>query len=102
MDSSFKFRLKVFLWDQFILPFYLIFTMEQLRSIFIAILIVNFVTLKSFIIFISSTCFILFTSILDVFKYWKSGEFMHNYRKYKYGDYRKVAKEFKKQEIQNG
>ena len=93
MEEVNKFRIKAFLWDLFILPIYSFFTTEQLRSIMIAILIINIFIFKSAIIFYIFIILVIITATLDLIRYYKSGEFIHNYRKYKYGDWKKAIKE---------
>jgi hypothetical protein len=98
-------RFKIFLWDQFIRPIYLLLNIHQAQAILLALLILNFLIWKSITAF-----WILFFALgtifaYQIYKYYKSGEFIHNYRKYKsekgkYGDYRKFVKKLKDSESQ--
>ena len=93
-----KFRLKVFLWDQFVRPAYAFFNLPHLNVILIALLIVNFVIIKSVPFF--WILIVIWAGIVgyEVRQYWKSGEYMHNYRKHNYPGYRKSIKQIKKEQ----
>lgn len=102
MEEIKKARFKIFLWDQFILPVYLLLNIHQLQALLLALLILNFIIWKNilFFWFLVITLGIIF--IYQTIKYYKSGEFVYNYRKYKsekgeYKDYRKLTKILKKE-----
>lgn len=88
-------RVRIFLWDQLVRPLYLIFSTHQLKPILLSLMIINF------IIFKSSTSFFVLSFLLaiifsyELYNYWKSGEFMKNYREYKYPEYREAIKKIK-------
>ncbi|MEK6878160.1 MAG: hypothetical protein AABY22_01055 [Nanoarchaeota archaeon] len=92
MKNENKYLLKAFLWDQFIRPFYAFLNINALIFIFLIILAYSILILKSKLLFIISLLIILVAIILDTIKYYKSGEFMYNYRKYKYPGYRNYIK----------
>lgn len=95
-----KYKLKAFLWDQFILPLYSIFKLEQLMAIIIAVLVLNFISFKSSILFLISSILLIAMSIFDIVKYYKSGEFLKNYREHKYPEYRKAIKDIRRKRKQ--
>lgn len=102
MEESKKSRLKIFLWDQFIRPIYLLGTIHQLQSLLLALLILNFITWKSIIFFWILVILLAIIFIYQMVKYYQSGEFIANYRKFKsergeYSDYRKLTKVLKKE-----
>lgn len=106
MKEAKKTRFRIFLWDQFILPFYLLLNLYQLQALLIALIISNFVVWKNVTFFWVLVLSLGIIFIYQIIKYYKSGEFMHNYRKYKsergeYKDYRKVAKILKKEKESN-
>ena len=102
MEEPQKSRFKIFLWDQFIRPFYLLLNLFQLQALLLACFILNLliwknVTLFWIVILLLGTIF-----IYQNIKYYQSGEFIHNYRKFKsergeYKDYRKLTKILKKE-----
>ncbi len=95
-------RVRIFLWDQFIRPFY---TLTNMSSITIIVFILLGISIFMDKIIITWILFIilLIITILGLIRYYKSGEYMHHFRTYKsekgqYSDYRKVIKEFKRGE----
>lgn len=102
MEEGKKTRFKIFLWDQFILPFYLLLNLYQLQALLIALIILNSLIWQNILAFYVLVISLGIVFLYQIVKYYKSGEFMHNYRKYKsekgeYGDYRKAIKTFKKE-----
>ena len=97
MNEATKYRMKAFLWDQFVRPVYIILNLHQLKGILLALLILSIIIFKSnaLFLFTSSTLVIIFS--YEIYKYYKSGEFMKNYRHYKYKDYKKATKAFKQE-----
>lgn len=97
MEQAKTTRFKIFMWDQFIRPLYLLLNIHQLQALLLALLILNFVTWKSILAFWILTISLAVIFLAQIIQYYKSGEFMHNYRKYKsdvgqYKDYRKTTK----------
>lgn len=90
------YKLKIFLWDQFIRPLKKLVSRHTLQSVLIALVILNFVTFNFIAFFWASITIILIISIIDIREYWKSGKYISHYRQEKYPDYRKVIKEIKK------
>ena len=104
MEQAKTVRLKIFLWDQLIRPVYLLLNIHQLQALLLALLILNFVVWKSIWGFWVLSLLLAVIFIYQITQYYKSGEFMHNYRKYKsdkgeYADYRKATKILKKDEV---
>ena len=95
MDEN-KYKLKIFLWDQFIRPVNNLINRHTLQSLLISLIMVNFISLKSIPFFWIASIIVLYISVVDAIKYWESGEFMSHYRKEKYPEYRKALKEVKK------
>jgi len=94
MERSYK--LKMFLWDQFLRPFNSLTELHQLKSVLLALTIVDILIIRSLLLlWIFISCFALII-IFDIYKYWKSGEYVYNYRKYKYPMYKKAINEIKK------
>ena len=103
MEEAKSYRLKIFFWDQLIRPLQLLLNIHQLQAILLALLILNFVVWKSIISFWILAIALGIIFIYQIVQYYKSGEFIYNYRKYKsekgkYHDYRKVTKVLKKEE----
>jgi len=104
MEEAKKSRLKIFLWDQLVRPIYLLLNLYQLQAILIALIIVNFVVWKSVWAFYIMAALLAVVFVYQIVKYYQSGEFIHNYRKYKsdrgeYTDFRKLAKTLKKEKL---
>ena len=97
MGEARKYRIKAFLWDQFVLPVYLLLNMQQLKGILLASLILSITVFNSQGIFWVTSALLVFIFSYEIYRYYKSGEFMHNYRKYKYTDYKKATKAFKRE-----
>lgn len=91
------YRLRIFLWDQLIRPIKKIANRNIFQSFLIALIIINFISFKSLYIFWISIILVAFISIMDIIKYYKSGEYIKNYRKEKYPEYRKTIKKLKKE-----
>lgn len=90
------YKIKIFLWDQFIRPLKKLLNRHIIQSTLIGLIFVNFFTFNSIYFFLISLTFVLLISILDIVHYWKSGKYIYNYRKEKYPSYRKHIKEFQK------
>jgi hypothetical protein len=104
MEEAKKSRLKIFLWDQLVRPVYLLLNIHQLQALLIAILILNIAVWKNFVVFWVLAIALLVIFTYQIFKYYQSGEFIYNYRKYKsdkgkYSDYRKLTKILKKEKL---
>ena len=95
------YRLRVFLWDQFIRPFYSLVSIHQIKALLLALIIVNFFSFKSSGIFWFGIIALGIIFTHEIIKYWKSGEYMSNYREYKYPDYKRTIKQIKKQKHLN-
>ena len=91
MDEAKKYRLKAFVWDQFIRPFKLVFNMYQLQILLLVVVVIS-VILKLNGLFWFSMILTFILVFYDLYKYYKSGKFMENYRNEKYPDYRKAIK----------
>jgi len=100
MGEPNNYKIKIFLWDQFIRPIYILINLYNLQAIILAMIIINFITYKSLVAFWILIILALIISLFDIVKYWKSGEFIYNYRSYKYPGYRKIIKELKKSKAQ--
>ena len=103
MKEAEKYRFKIFLWDQFVRPFYLLLNIHQLQALLLALLILNFVTWQNIPTFWVLSISLLIIFIYQIYKYYQSGEFIHNYRKYKsergeYRDFRKLTKVLKEEQ----
>jgi hypothetical protein len=93
-----RYRIKAFLWDQLIRPLYALASTSILKAVLLVFLIVSIIVELSPIIVYPVGVLLLVIYVYDIYKYWKSGEFMHNYRKYKFPDYKKATKAFKREE----
>lgn len=101
MEEAKKHRIKAFLWDQFVRPFYALANTGVLKIGLLAFLFVAIVIqLHPAWVYVAGVLLIL-VFIYELVQYYKSGEFMHNYRKYKYPDYKKATKAFKKEETKS-
>lgn len=101
MEEAKSARMKIFLWDQFVRPIRLLFNIHILQALLLALLILNIVVWRNMWAFAFLVISLGIIFFVQIFEYYKSGEFMHNYRKYKsergeYGDYRKLTKVLKK------
>jgi hypothetical protein len=96
MERQDKYKVKMFLWDQLVRPFHMFINVHQLKPIILALIIANFVIFKIFILFWGLVILLGIIFIYEIYKYWKSGEFIHNYRKFKYPEYRKAIKTLKR------
>lgn len=96
MREEDKIRLKIFFWDQFVRPLYVFQSLSFLKILLLVLLFfgiaVNFPILIIFII--GSLLGIIFA--YELHKYYKSGEFIYNYRKFNYKDYKKDVAKLKK------
>lgn len=92
MNPETKYNIKAFAWDQLIRP---ITNSEFLRLVFLIMIFVSIIIFKSTSLFFIFIILTLIVSIYDLIKYYQSGEYKDNYRKYKYPDYRKAMKELK-------
>jgi len=90
-----QYRFKIFLWDQFIRPLKSILTLNNLQALALSLIILNFVIWRSITVFWIFLIIALFISLKELIRYWRSGEFMYNYRKEKYPEYKKIIKEIK-------
>lgn len=100
MKPETKYNIKAFLWDQIVRPIRIVFNANFMRLLFLAMIFISIIILKStvmFVIFLIST---LITYVYELIKYYKSGEYKANYRKYRYPDYKKAIKEMKKSKNQ--
>lgn len=97
MEEAKKYRIKAFLWDQFVRPVYVLMNVQQLKGILLALLILSITLLDSKNLFWVTSIILVFIFSYEIYKYYKSGEFMHNYRKYKYTDYKRATKAFKRE-----
>jgi len=95
MDEN-KFKLKIFLWDQFIRPLKKLINRHTLQSCLIALVMINFISIKSRSFFWIALLIVFCISVIDAIQYWKSGEYISHYRKEKYPEYKKIIKEVKK------
>lgn len=106
MEPAQKSRFKIFLWDQFIRPIYLLLNVHQLQALLLALLMINFVVWKNIYAFWVLSISLILIFFYQIYKYYKSGEFIHHYRDYKsergkYKDYRKLTKELKRENESN-
>ena len=92
-----KYRIKAFLWDQLIRPLYALASTSIVKAALLVFLIVSIIVELSPIIVYTTGAVLLIIFVYDIYKYWKSGEFMYNYRKYKFPDYKKATKAFKRE-----
>ena len=97
MDEAEKYKIKAFMWDQFVRPTFLLFNLHQVKAILLALTIFS-VAMKWDISFWVAVIPLSFIFILEIIRYYKSGEYLYNYRKYKYSDYKKATKVFKRKE----
>lgn len=102
MEESKKARLKIFLWDLFIRPIVVFVNIHQIKAILISIIFILIIIFKQDKIPLILLGILTIIYIYELFKYYKSGEFMYQYRAYKsgknrYGDYRKVMKQIRKE-----
>lgn len=98
MKEAEQYRIKAFLWDQLVRPMYAIASASILK-IFLLVFLFVAIIIKLHAIFVYITgAMLLVIFIYDICKYYKSGEFMYNYRKFKFPEYRKAVKSFKKEE----
>lgn len=92
MKPETKYNLKAFMWDQLIRP---VMNSNFLRLVFLIMIFVSIVVFKSVNLFFVFIVLTLLISIYELVKYYKSGEYKDNYRKFKYPDYRKTMKEIR-------
>lgn len=102
MEEAKSARLKIFLWDQLVRPVLLLLNIHQLQLLLLALLFLNLAVWKDVLAFFILLVLLAIIFFYEIYKYYKSGEFIHNYRKYKsdkgqYSDYRKLTKELKQE-----
>lgn len=101
MNEAERHRLKAFLWDQFIRPLYALANTSVLKIILLVFIFVGIIIqLHAIFVYIAGVL-LLGVFFYDIYKYYKSGQFMHNYRKYKYPEYKKATKAFKKEKTKS-
>lgn len=90
-------RFKIFLWDQFIRPVYTLFDLDFIKTLLTALIVILLIIGSpiDYVIITAVGLFIL--SLVGLIRYYKSGDFVANYRKYKYPKYKKATKVFKKE-----
>lgn len=97
-EEANKTRFRIFMWDQTIGYFLrYIWNLEILKAVlFILLSFLIFLDVRLRYIFLILLCLAVI-AVYEIIKYYKSGEFMHNYRKYKYPDYKRATKIFKRE-----
>lgn len=102
MENGKLLRFKIFLWDQFIRPIYALSNINIIKITLLVLLFV-FIIVNAPIgsVYIVGVM-LLVIFIYEIIKYYKSGEFIGNYRKYKYPEYKRATKIFKKENNENG
>lgn len=105
MDETQTLRLKAFLWDQFVFRVYKFFNLQNAKGVLWGLLLISTISKYGVLSFFLLLALFLI-SVHEIIKYYKSGEYMKNYRDYKYPDYRKAIKELRQKrkdekEIQN-
>jgi len=96
MNTENKYKIKAFLWDQFVRPISMLFNSNFLKFFLVIFMAYLIITKRNIILFFISAIILLITILFDIVKYYRSGEFIYNYRKYKYPQYRDYIKEVKK------
>lgn len=96
MNEETKFKLKAFFWNQFILPFKVFFTSTNIKLLSVIALAFSIIILKSRELTFVVLALILIVTFYDVYKDFKSGVYVGEYRKYKYSDYRKATRDIKR------
>lgn len=93
-----RYKLRAFLWDQFILPLGVVFNIKHIKTALLIIAIFDVLVLRNYWYSYLIPGFLLLILIIydDIYKSWKSGEFIRNYRDHKYPEYRKAIKEVRK------
>ena len=97
MKEARRYRIKAFLWDQLIRPIHIMGSSSILKIFLLVFLFVAIIIQLNIIVVYTIGLILLLIFFYEIYKYYQSGEFMHNYRKYKYPDYKKATKVFKKE-----
>ena len=96
MDEAKKYKIKAFLWDQLVRPIRLLLNIHQLKALLIALTILSVVVFKSTKLFFGVIIPLAIIFGYELYQYYKSGEYIHNYRTYKYPEYKKFTKVMKR------
>jgi len=104
-EKAFKrYKRKAFLWDQFWLPLKeLIFNIKHIKAALSIIAIVDLFVFRDYLYsyIIPGLLWLILVLYDDIYKSWKSGEFIKNYRDHKYPEYRKAIKEVRRARKEN-
>lgn len=97
MNEQEKFRIKVFFWDQLIRPIKSLLYIDQINALLVAALIVNLLFIRKAWLSLLIASMLLTFSIINLVKYYRSGEYIGNYRKERYSKFKQAIKEIKKE-----
>jgi len=96
MNPEMKFTIKAFLWDQIVRPVYFFFNLNTIGLFSVAMTFSSMIIFDSVLLALAFFILSIVLYIYEIVKYYQSGEFKSNYRKFHYGDYKAKVKEIKR------